>query len=54
MLAAVKFLPLVVFAILVISFKLDILVSAPISVFAAVLVFMFVSKKVLGRRLKLG
>ena len=42
--AAFKFLPLLVFAIAVIVFKLDLLLAAPIATFAAVCVYMIVNK----------
>lgn len=42
--ATVKFLPLIVFAVMVIAFKLDLLIAAPIATFVAILVFMFLYK----------
>ena len=39
--AALKFLPLVVFAALVIVFQLELLLAAPIATFVAVLVYIF-------------
>ena len=42
--SALKFVPLMVFALLVILFKLDLLLAAPISTFCAVIVHMFVCR----------
>ena len=42
--AAFKFLPLLVFAITVIIFKLDLLVAAPIATFSAICVYMLVER----------
>lgn len=42
--AAFKFLPLLVFAITVIIFKLDLLVAAPIATFSAICVYMIVER----------
>ncbi len=42
--AAFKFLPLLVFAVLVIVFKLDLLLAAPIATFSAILVYMIIYK----------
>ena len=42
--AAFKFLPLILFACLVIVFKLDLLLAAPIATFCAVAVYMIVQK----------
>ena len=42
--AAFKFLPLLVFAITVILFKLDLLVAAPIATFSAICVYMIVER----------
>ena len=39
--SVIKFVPLVVFAVLVIFFQLDLLISAPIATFTAVAVYMF-------------
>ena len=41
---ALKFLPLIVFAVLVIVFKLDLLLAAPIATFAAVVVFIITQR----------
>ena len=43
--AAFKFVPLLVFALAVIVFKLDLLIAAPIATFVAVCVYMIVQKK---------
>ena len=40
--SALKFLPLVVFAALVIVFKLELLLAAPIATFVAILVYIFI------------
>ena len=40
--SALKFLPLLVFAVLVIAFKLDLLIAAPIATFAAIAVYIFI------------
>ena len=40
-----KFVPLFVFALLVILFKLDLLIAAPIATFAAIVVFMIVNRE---------
>ena len=42
--AAFKFLPLLVFALMVIVFKLDLLLAAPIATFSAIIVYMIVNK----------
>ena len=42
--AAFKFLPLLVFALLVIVFKMDLLLAAPIATFCALIVYMIVQK----------
>lgn len=42
--AAFKFLPLLVFALMVIVFKLDLLLAAPIATFGALIVYMIVKK----------
>ena len=43
--AAVKFLPLLVFALLVIVFKLDLLVAGPVATFAALAVYMIINRE---------
>ena len=42
--AILKFIPLIVFGVMVIAFKLDLLLAAPIAVFAAILVYMIINK----------
>lgn len=42
--AILKFIPLLIFGILVIAFKLDLLLAAPIAVFAAIAVYMIIHK----------
>lgn len=42
--ALFKFLPLIVFGLIVIVFKLDLLLAAPIAVFTAVIVYMIINK----------
>lgn len=42
--SALKFLPLVVFALLVILFQMDLLLAAPIATFAAICVFLFTER----------
>lgn len=42
--AAVKFFPLVVFAVLVIAFQLDLLLAAPIATFVAVIIFVLTER----------
>lgn len=44
LIATLKFIPLIIFAVLIIVFKLDLLLAAPIATFAAVLVYMIVNK----------
>ena len=44
LIAAFKFVPLIVFALLVIVFKMDLLLAAPIATFCAILVYMIVCK----------
>lgn len=44
LLALFKFLPLVVFGVMVIAFKLDLLLAAPIAAFAAIIVYMIIYK----------
>jgi Na+/H+ antiporter NhaC len=44
LIAAFKFLPLLIFAVAVIAFKLDLLIAAPIATFAAAGVYMIVSR----------
>ncbi|MCR5663804.1 MAG: Na+/H+ antiporter NhaC family protein [Oscillospiraceae bacterium] len=44
LIAAFKFLPLLVFALLVIVFKLDLLLAAPIATFAAIIVYLLVNR----------
>ncbi len=43
--AALKFVPLLFFALLVIVFKLDLLVAAPLATFAAIAVYMFINRE---------
>ena len=43
--AAVKFVPLIVFAILVIIFKLDLLIAAPVATMAALAVYMILNRE---------
>ena len=43
--AAFKFLPLLIFAISVIIFKLDLLIAAPIATFVAIIVYMIVKRE---------
>ena len=45
LIAAFKFIPLLVFALLVIVFKLDLLVAGPVATFAAVLVYMILYRE---------
>ena len=45
LIAAFKFTPLLVFALLVIVFKLDLLVAGPVATFAAVLVYMILYRE---------
>ena len=42
--AAFKFLPLLIFAVAVIIFKLDLLLAAPIATFSAICVYMIVNR----------
>ena len=42
--AAFKFVPLIIFALMVIIFKLDLLLAAPIATFSALIVYMIVKK----------
>ena len=42
--ALIKFVPLLVFAVMVIVFKMDLLLAAPIGVFTAVVVYMILYK----------
>lgn len=42
--AAFKFLPLLIFALFVIGFKLDLLLAAPIATFSAIIVYMIIYK----------
>ena len=44
LIAVVKFVPLIIFALMVIIFKMDLLLAAPIATFCATLVFMIVNK----------
>ena len=44
LIALFKFVPLMVFGIMVIAFKLDLLLAAPIAVFAAIVVYMIINK----------
>ena len=43
--AVLKFVPLLVFAVLVILFKLDLLVAAPVATFAAIAVYMLINRE---------
>ena len=43
--AAVKFVPLLIFAVLVIVFKLDLLIAAPVATFSALAVFMLLNRE---------
>ena len=45
LIAAVKFIPLVVFATLVIFFKLDLLIAGPVATFAALAVYMIINRE---------
>ena len=42
--AAFKFVPLIIFGLMVIVFKMDLLLAAPIAVFAAIIVYMIINK----------
>lgn len=44
LIAALKFVPLLVFALMVIVFKMDLLLAAPIATFCAIIVYMLVKK----------
>lgn len=44
LIAFVKFIPLIIFAIMVIAFKLDLLLAAPIAVFSAIIVYILLYK----------
>ena len=44
LISLVKFLPLVIFALLVIVFKLDLLIAAPIATISAVLVYLLLHR----------
>ena len=48
LIAAFKFVPLLVFALLVIVFKLDLLIAGPLATFAALAVYMIIG----GRKTK--
>lgn len=45
LIAAVKFVPLLVFAVLVIVFKLDLLIAGPLATFAALAVYMIINRE---------
>ncbi len=49
-----KFFPLVLFAILVLVLKHDLLIAAPVSTFAAIVIYMFTSKVSFGDAFDLG
>ena len=42
--AAVKFLPLLIFALLVIVFQLDLLIAAPIATFSALIIYLLLNR----------
>lgn len=44
LIAALKFVPLLIFASLIIFFKMDLLLAAPIATFSAILVYIFVNR----------
>ena len=45
LIAAVKFIPLLIFATLVIFFKLDLLIAGPLATFAALAVYMILYRE---------
>ena len=54
LIAILKFVPLFLFAALVLIFKYDLLIAAPISTFAAIVIYMFTGKTRFGDAFDLG
>lgn len=52
--AALKFLPLILFAVLVIAFRLDLLLAAPIAAFSAAVVYMITARCRFGEAFEAG